>query len=96
MSEVTVITNNVPRFVVEAYELSADERADFDYLDWTAIEAGEDSATFVRYKGELLDIGEFTVWTSLDNPFPEWQGYRCTVPHSQGAPMREHRRTVPR
>ena len=55
-----VITNNQPRPVVEAYELTEAERAEFDYLDWAKIEAGEDSASFVRYKGQVLDLGEFS------------------------------------
>lgn len=65
----TIVTNNVPRFTVDAYELTAAERAEFDYLDWSAIDAGTDSATFVRYRGELMDLGEFTV-TDL----PGWDG----------------------
>jgi hypothetical protein len=55
----TIKTNNVPRDVVEAYELTAEERAEFDYLDWAAIDEGRDSASFVRFKGELYDLGEF-------------------------------------
>ena len=52
-------TNHQPRNLTDAYELSAKERAEFDYLDWAAIDAGEDSATFVRYLGRLYDVGEF-------------------------------------
>lgn len=74
---VTIITNNVPRDVIEAYELSASERAEFDYFDWNAIENGEDSASFVRYKGELHDLGEFEAWTSNPlSPFKNWNGVK--------------------
>lgn len=59
MSDRIVIkTNNIPRPVVYGYELSAAERAEFDYLDWDKIERGEGSATFVRYKGELYDLND--------------------------------------
>jgi hypothetical protein len=70
---VRVITNNVPRDIIDAWELTAEERADFDYLDWPAIEDGRDSASFLRYRGELYDFGEFMAW---DNPAsPTWQGW---------------------
>jgi hypothetical protein len=78
MSEtLTIITNNVPRDVVDAWELSADERAEFDYFNWDALERGEDSASFVRYKGELLDLREFQVWDNPSSPLrPDWDGFR--------------------
>lgn len=73
-----VITNNVPRDVIEAHELTDVERAEFDYLPWAKIDAGEDSATFVRYKGELIDLGEFTVWNNPESPTRRagWDGFR--------------------
>lgn len=52
-------TNYVPRFMLDAYELTTKEREEFDYLDWEAIDAGSDSATFFRYKGQLYDLGDF-------------------------------------
>jgi hypothetical protein len=78
-----VITNNHHRDVVGAWELTADERAEFDYLDWEAIEEGRDSASFFRYRGELHDLGEFTAnWgISRDSGLPDalagWDGYRA-------------------
>lgn len=54
-----VITNSVPRFTIDAYELTAREREQFDYYDWAAIDEGRDSATFFRYKGELHDMANF-------------------------------------
>jgi len=72
-----VITNNIPRDVLDAWELAPAEREEFDYLDWAAIEKGEDSASFIRYKGELYDLGEFMRW---DNPASltrqGWDGVR--------------------
>jgi hypothetical protein len=77
-----VITNNVPRDIVDAWELSAGERAEFDYLDWPAIDDGRDSASFFRYKGALHDLGEFTAdygilkGSGLPAHLSEWDGYR--------------------
>jgi hypothetical protein len=45
--------------LIDACELTPDERAEFDYLDWPAIDAGTDSATFFRRNGELHDLGNF-------------------------------------
>lgn len=79
---ITVRTNNVPRDVVEAHELSADERAHFDYIDWPAVDRGEASPTFFRYKGELHDLGEFsadygiTRGAGLPDHLSNWDGYR--------------------
>ena len=77
MDKIKVITNNVPRLVLDAYELSADERKEFGYMNWTAIEAGEDSASFLRYKGELYDLAEFQTTSGLPefNPLRQWHGY---------------------
>ncbi|TCC19950.1 hypothetical protein [Kribbella sindirgiensis] len=76
-----VITNNVPRDIVDACELTPREREEFDYLKWEKIDAGEDSASFVRFKGELYDLGEFTADYGItkDSGLPEhlsrWDGY---------------------
>jgi hypothetical protein len=73
----TIITNNVPRDVIDGWELSADERAEFDYIDWPAVERGEESASFVRYRGELYDLGEFVWWDNPDSPCRRrWDGVR--------------------
>lgn len=67
-----VITNNVPRFIVEAWELTERERAEFDYVDFDAIKRGEDSASFIRYKGRTYDLSEFTGTAGLPDI---WDGY---------------------
>lgn len=75
---ITIITNHRERPVVEAYELNRDEREEFDYIDWPAVDRGEASASFVRYKGELHDLGEFTHTSDLHQA-PElrtWHGYQ--------------------
>jgi hypothetical protein len=70
-----VTTNNQPRDVIEAHELTLKEREEFDYINWKAVERGEESPEFFRYKGELYDLGEFftarTLW-----PTEEWDGYQ--------------------
>ena len=69
-------TNNIPRFTIGAYELSPAEQEEFDYLDWDAIEAGSDSATFFRFKGQLYDLGEFLLTGQFVAGFPNgWDGY---------------------
>jgi len=68
-----IVTNNVPRFTIDAFELTPAERADFDYHDWPAIDDGRDSATFFRYRGTLYDLGEF-----LSSGAPAgWDGIAC-------------------
>jgi hypothetical protein len=74
MSEIRIVTNNVPRDIVEAYELNASERAEFDYLNWAAIEADEDSASFFRYRGDLYDLGNF-MRVSDSAAMAGWDGY---------------------
>lgn len=77
MNTVSVRTNNVPRDVVEAFELTADERREFDYVDWEAVDRGEDSPTFFRYKGGLYDLGEFlAVDFHAHAALRPWNGYR--------------------
>lgn len=78
MPDLTIITNNVPRDVVEAFELSPEEREEFDYIDWAAVEEGSESASFVRYRGELYDLSEFEVWRNPSSPLNVggWQGMR--------------------
>lgn len=53
------ITSRERSDLVSDYELTPDERNQFDYLDWAAIDAGTDSATFFRRNGELYDLGNF-------------------------------------
>jgi hypothetical protein len=77
VSDVTIITNGVPRDILDAWELSPEERADFDYLDWDAIERGEDSASFFRYKGETYDLGDIPAVDrrpGIETAFEGWDG----------------------
>lgn len=72
--ELTIITNNVPRDVLDASELTKSEQAEFDYLDWAALEAGRDSRSFVRYKGVTYDLGDVEHTGNL-TAFREWDGF---------------------
>jgi hypothetical protein len=79
---VTIRTNNVPRDIIEGSELSQAERAEFDYIDWSAVDHGEVSPQFFRYRGELYDIGEFsadygiTKGAGLPEHLAAWDGYQ--------------------
>jgi hypothetical protein len=71
MSEsMRIITNHVPRDLIDASQLTLEEQKEFDYLDWEALEKGEDSASFFRYKGMLYDLGNF-----LRTDISGWDGY---------------------
>lgn len=69
-------TNNVPRPIIDGFELSPVERLEFDYLDWDAIDDGADSASFFRYRGELYDLGEFMRIEWEEHDLNGWDGYQ--------------------
>lgn len=58
-----IITNNQVRDIIYGYQLTEDERKEFDYIDWKAVEGGSDVAEFVRYKGELYDLRDLETCT---------------------------------
>lgn len=77
MTELVIVTNHVPREIIDAWFLTEDERAEFDYLPWDDIAEGNDTASFFRYRGELHDLGEFMRWDGVPfSPLAEWDGYR--------------------
>lgn len=55
---IRVITNNVPRPVIDGWHLTPAERAEFDYVDWAGVETGSASASFIRYRGQLIDLND--------------------------------------
>lgn len=75
MEEIKIITNYHRRDVIDGWSLTAKEREEFDYIDWAKIEAGEDSASFVRFKGELIDLSQMD-GTASQEFFPGWDNYR--------------------
>lgn len=70
-----ITTNNQERPIIEAYELTNREREEYSYLDWPAIKRGEDSASFIRYRGQLYDLREFVGTGDMFSP-SVWDGYR--------------------
>lgn len=77
-----IITNNAPRDVIYGFELSAAERAEFDYIDWDAVEAGDTDPEFVRYQGKLHDLHEFMSTHELSkdadlHDLSDWDGYQA-------------------
>ena len=82
----TIVTNNIPRDIIAAHELTTQERQQFDYLDWEAIDDGVCDAQFFRYRGELYALDQFCRVISPDaqrcHPmecaepaFQGWDGY---------------------
>lgn len=71
MDGVNITTNHQPRHLISWYELTDEEKREFDYYKESEIESGEVMPEFFRYKGELYDAGEFS-------PMPgpsKWDGY---------------------
>jgi len=70
----SIYTNNQPRHTVCGYELTEEERKEFDYYTPDML----DTATFFRYKKMVYDLGEF-MWCNLngqDQPsWARWDGY---------------------
>jgi hypothetical protein len=69
-----IITNNQARDVLYAWQLTDKERSEFDYHD--DIDSPDCCATFVRYKGQVYDLGEFVNCTQSVNGFSDWHGIR--------------------
>jgi len=68
-----IITNNHPRDIISGDELTADERKEFDYIDWNSDVYDQH---FFRYKGNVYDLGDCEVWTGFTiNILAGWSGY---------------------
>jgi len=72
----TIRTNNHKRQVLNRWELTAKESAEFDYL-------AEDEGQFFRFKGTVYDLGEFSRITApgsarshpMECQAPEFHGW---------------------
>lgn len=53
-----ITTNNVPRDIVDGWNVPADVRADFTYVDWDSVDRGQDGASFVQYRGCWYDLND--------------------------------------
>lgn len=62
-------TNNKPRNILQAYELTREELLEFDYLEGERL----DFASFFRYKGNVYDLGEFMLCPDSFQ-YKGWQG----------------------
>jgi hypothetical protein len=73
---VKITTNNVPRPIIDGWDLTPEEREEFDFIDWAAVEAGNDNPAFFRYRGELYYLGDFMRWDGCGNEeLLKWDGY---------------------
>lgn len=71
----TIKTNNIPRPVLHWWELSDKERKEFDYI---FDGEGDVFNTFIRYKGDVYDLGEFyrCITPNGEDVFKGWDGYQ--------------------
>lgn len=73
-------TNYNRRPTIPDWELSENERKQFDYIDWPKMDRGEDSATFFRYKGDVYNLHEFTKIDTnafnTPNNLKSWDAYQ--------------------
>ena len=73
---VHVTTDNIPRELVYGFQLSPEERSEFDYIE------DIDTHTFVRYRGEVYDPSEFmpvprnTCAPDGIDKLQDWHGYQ--------------------
>jgi hypothetical protein len=75
---IKIITNNVPRDVIQERELSPAEREQFGYVDSEAVEDGRVSRDFVRYHGRLINLSDTdSAYGRMppDKAFRGWEGY---------------------
>lgn len=87
-SKITICTNNVPRSLILGYELTEQERREFDYISAEEIDTHE----FFRYKGNVYDPSDFMVVRDIvDNyqfsDFAGWDGY-CSDSYFSGLLIR--------
>lgn len=66
MSDLIIVTNSIPRLIVSGYQLTDNQKEDFDYIE------DIDSHDFVLYKNCVYDIGEFVRIDSKSENFNGW------------------------
>lgn len=77
----TIRTNNVPRPIIYGFDLTPNERAEFDFLDWGEPGFAAEGDQFFRYKGRVYYLGNFMriknpgTTPPSDDPFWNWDGY---------------------
>lgn len=55
---VRITTNNHRRDIIDGWQVPPDVRAEFDYVDWSAVDNGTDSASFVKAYGSWYDLND--------------------------------------
>lgn len=71
MADLTIKTNNHWRNIQFGYELTDEQRAEFDWIDPHEI----DHRMFVTYKGHVYSLDEFMRLEGEHHPFGQWDGY---------------------
>lgn len=71
MSTIKIITNHKPRPIVYGWQLTKNERAEFDYYTDEEIE----DQMFFRYKSQVYDVGEYMRTTKRLGFGSFWHGY---------------------
>lgn len=66
-------TNSHRRPVLDSWDIPADVRSEFDYIDWDACDDGRDSVSFVRAYGTYWDLNDV-------EPGPAMYGGRLPEP----------------
>lgn len=69
----TTTTNNIPRPILYAYELTDKERAELDYIE--DINSPDCMETFFRYKGHVYHLGDCMVVEPNNELCKGWDGY---------------------
>ena len=75
-NEIKVITNNQWRDIINGFDLSDKEKADFDYCD------DVNSEQFIRYKGHVYHMGDIMRIESKDCSPSAFDGYHGYVGES--------------
>jgi hypothetical protein len=77
MGDIKITTNNVPRDVLSGHDLTAAERAEIGYRDWSEPDGDGWDGSYVRFKGCTYDLGG-EVERVPDGMFggEQWDGYK--------------------
>jgi len=79
MSDLKIRTNNVPRPLLQGYEIPESELADqFDYLS----EQEQEDRRFFKYQGIYYSLDQFMKYTAEEGPFKGWEASAGDSPFS--------------
>ena len=71
----TIISNNQPRDIIYGWQLSEEERAEFDWIDSSDTLTWED-VEFFRYKGWMYCLSDIMgIDQNAPAEFQNWDGY---------------------